>query len=67
MNCIILTTVWRTLYTSAVTEDGKQYAYSLLFNLIAEVDPATMAFLDWDIVKFVDRPIFQKTSTMLLL
>jgi len=48
------------VYFSKVGEDGKQYAYSLLFNLITEVDPATMAFLDWDIIKFVDRPIFQK-------
>ncbi|NLB16815.1 MAG: DUF4340 domain-containing protein [Clostridiales bacterium] len=41
-------------------EDGTYYAYSMLFNLIATVSPDTVNFLNWDLIKFVDRPIFQK-------
>lgn len=48
------------IYFSEMNENGTYYAYSLLFNLIAEVDPTVVAFLNWDIIKFVDRPIFQR-------
>lgn len=48
------------IFFSELNENGTYYAYSLLFNLIAEVDAATVAFLNWDIIRFVDRPIFQR-------
>lgn len=48
------------IYFSEMNKNGTYYAYSLLFNLIAEVDPTVVAFLNWDIIKFVDRPIFQR-------
>jgi hypothetical protein len=48
------------IFFSELNENGTYYAYSLLFNLIAEVDPAKVPFLNWDIIKFVDRPIFQR-------
>ena len=48
------------VFFSELNENGTYYAYSLLFNLIAEVDPAKVPFLNWDIIKFVDRPIFQR-------
>ena len=45
---------------SELTADGRYYAYSMMFNLIAEVDPSIVEYLNWDIIKFVDRPIFQR-------
>lgn len=48
------------VYFSEQNADGTYYAYSLLFNLIAVVDSDTVDFLQWDLIKFVDRPIFQK-------
>ena len=45
---------------SELNENGTYYAYSLIFDLIAEVSPATVPFLRWDMIKFVDRPIFQR-------
>ena len=48
------------VFFSELNENGTYYAYSLLFNLVAEVDPAKVPFLKWDIIKFVDRPIFQR-------
>ncbi|MCI8386948.1 MAG: DUF4340 domain-containing protein [Clostridiales bacterium] len=43
---------------SEKNESGNYYAYSLLFNLITEVDGSSLAWLDWDIIKWVDQPIF---------
>ena len=48
------------VYFSAQQEDGSYYAYSLLFNLVAVVPADTAEFLQWDLIKFVDAPIFQK-------
>ena len=48
------------VFFSNLNANGTYYAYSLLFNIIVEVDPAKVAFLNWDIIKFVDRPIFQR-------
>ena len=39
-------------------ENGNYYAYSLLFNLITELDGSTMEWLEWDLIKWVDSPIF---------
>ncbi len=43
---------------SEKNEDGKYYAYSMLFNLIAEVKAASVPWLEWDLIKWVDFPIF---------
>lgn len=43
---------------SEKNEDGKYYAYSVLFNLIAEVKATSVPWLEWDLIKWVDFPIF---------
>ena len=48
------------VYVSERQENGNYYAYSLLFNLVAEVDADTLDFLGWQFIDFVDRPMFQK-------
>ena len=46
------------IYFSEKTEEGFYYAYSLLFNLVAVVDGATMSFFEWDLIQYVDSSIF---------
>lgn len=41
-------------------EDGTYNAYSLMFNLVANVSADTMKFLNWDFIDFVSKPMFQK-------
>ena len=41
-------------------ENGTYYAYSELFNLVAEVDPSMVDFLEWDFIKFVNDRVFQR-------
>ena len=48
------------IYFSERNPDGTIYAYSMLFNLIACVDYAKVEWLDWDIIWYVDKPIFSK-------
>ena len=48
------------IYFSELQEGDFYYAYSLTFNLIAVVPRETANFLEWDIIKFVDRPVFQR-------
>ena len=43
---------------SEKTENNTYYVYSGLFDLIAEIDAETVAFLEWDLLKYVDRSIF---------
>ena len=43
---------------SEKNESGNYYAYSLLFNLITEVSGSKLEWLDWDLIKWVDSPIF---------
>ncbi len=43
---------------SEKNEDGNYYAYSMLFNLIAEVKGSSAAWIEWDLIKWVDFPIF---------
>jgi len=45
---------------SAPDEDGYMYAYSSIFNIVSKVNIASVEFFRWDIIKFVDRPLFQK-------
>jgi hypothetical protein len=48
------------VYFSKPDENGVMYAYSSLFNLVATVNYSDVTFLDWDLIKFVDRPVFYK-------
>ncbi len=43
----------------AKNEEGKIYAYSLLFDLISEINADDMKWLDWDLISWVDTPLFQ--------
>lgn len=51
---------------SAKNENGKYYVLSQQFGSIVEVnpynenDPSYMQFLEWGLIKFVDKPIFSK-------
>jgi hypothetical protein len=47
-----------TISFSGLHSDGNYYAYSSLFNIITKVEPLNFNFLDCDIIKFVDPPIF---------
>ena len=40
-------------------EDGNYYVLSSLFDLIATVSSETFNFLEWDLIKWIERPIFQ--------
>ncbi len=46
------------LFFSEKTENGNYYVFSPTFNLIAEVDGAQLDFLEWDMLKWIDPPIF---------
>ena len=48
------------LLISEKNEKGNYYAYSVMFNIVAEVDAETLDFLEWDFIDFVDKPMFQK-------
>ena len=52
--------IQQTIVFSEKNENGNYYAYSLLFNLITEVDTSDnkMGWLEWDIIEWVDEPIF---------
>jgi hypothetical protein len=43
---------------SEKNENGNYYAYSLLFNLITEISGSSLSWLEWDIINWVDEPIF---------
>lgn len=46
------------LFFSEKNENGNRYVFSPTFNLIAEVDSAQLEFLEWDMLKWIDPPIF---------
>lgn len=48
------------VYFSEKHDNGTIYAYSMLFNLVAVVNWDTVRWLDWDIIWYVDTPIFSK-------
>ena len=48
------------IYVSEQNEDGSYYAYSLLFNIVCLVDADTVDYLRWDLIDFIDKPLFQK-------
>ncbi len=49
-----------TIVFSAPDENGNMYAYSSLYDLVALIGPEKTYFLDWDLIKFVDHPIFME-------
>lgn len=46
------------VFFSEKNENGDYYAYSPLFDLIAEVDAESAEWIGWDLIKWVDFPIF---------
>ncbi|MBR5515411.1 MAG: DUF4340 domain-containing protein [Clostridia bacterium] len=50
------------LITNEETGESCYYAYSLFFNIVAKVDPSTVDFVNWDFLKFVDRPVLAHTN-----
>lgn len=43
---------------SDIQESGEMYAYSSLWNTIVLVDPSEFEFLRWDLLSYVDKPLF---------
>lgn len=41
-------------------EDGTYNAYSVMFNIVANVTEEKLKFLNWRFIDFVDKPMFQK-------
>lgn len=52
-------TVTNIVWFSALTEEGTYYVYSWLFDLISEVDASSCPWLAYDIIDFIDTPVFQ--------
>ena len=50
--------IQQSVVFSELNENGNYYAYSLLFNLITEVDGTSTQWLEWDLINWVDEPIF---------
>lgn len=46
------------VYLSELQDGGYYYAYSLLFNLVAILPRDTVAFLDWELIEFVDESLY---------
>lgn len=41
-------------------EDGTYNAYSVMFNIVANVTEEKLKFLNWEFIDFVEKPMFQK-------
>lgn len=48
---------------SKPNESGNYYAYSPIFDLITEVDAANASWLDWGLIDWIERPLFQMNIT----
>lgn len=48
---------------SEKTENGTYYVYSLLYNHICEISEETVDFLEWDLIEFVEKSLFQYNIT----
>ncbi len=44
---------------SEKTEEGIYYAYSILFNTIVSFQEDTLAWLEWDLIDYIEKEIFQ--------
>lgn len=49
---------FNSIVLSEKTENDTYFAYSLLFNTIVEVDSSSLDFLEWDLLEFIDKPLF---------
>ncbi len=47
------------LWFSALHENGTYYVYSWLTDIISEINAASYPWLSYDIIDFIDRPVFQ--------
>ncbi len=52
-------TVTNMVWFSSMTEEGQYYVYSWLFDIISVIDAASNPWLSYDIIDFIDRPVFQ--------
>ena len=52
-------TVTNELWFSSMTEEGQYYVYSWLFDIISVIDASSYPWLSYDIIDFIDRPVFQ--------
>ena len=52
-------TITNRLWFSKMNDQGQYYVYSWLFDLISVVDAASYPWLSYDLIRFIDRPIFQ--------
>lgn len=48
---------------SEKTESGVYYAYSLLFNTICEIPAELFKFLEWELIDYIEKPLFQINIT----
>jgi len=48
---------------SEKNENGTYYVYSLLYNHICEIDEESVGFLEWDLIEFVEKSLFQYNLT----
>ncbi len=53
-------TVTNNVWISAMTENSTYYVYSWLFDVIGEVSAASYPWIGYDLLDFIDRPVFQK-------
>ena len=52
-------TITNAVWFSSMTEEGQYYVYSWLFDVISVIDAATYPWLSYDIIDFIDRPVYQ--------
>jgi hypothetical protein len=52
------------ILVSALQADGYYYAVSPLFDIIARMPKDTLNFLTWDLMKWIDLPIFQNNINL---
>jgi hypothetical protein len=45
---------------SEMNEDGNYYVFSHDFNTIVEISPEEVPFVEWDLLRFIDRAIFME-------
>ena len=51
--------IQNNILISKQNEDGTYYAYSILFNTICLMAEEKFEFLEWELIEYVEKPIFQ--------
>ncbi|MBR5322461.1 MAG: DUF4340 domain-containing protein [Clostridia bacterium] len=51
--------IMNDIFISKKTEDGVYYAYSLLFNIICDIPADLFNFLEWELIEYIEKPLFQ--------